>query len=118
MSRRAIELVRERVRVLTATADVDLVAQYAQKIAAGDATLGNRYGEALALHERQSRPGEAVRILAPLVQQHEDLTLLHAALGQAQAKAGHMKEALATFQRAETLFPRNVPVTVRYARRR
>jgi beta-barrel assembly-enhancing protease len=41
--------------------------------------------------------------------------LLHAALGQAQAKAGHVKEALATFQRAEQLFPRNVPVTVRYA---
>jgi beta-barrel assembly-enhancing protease len=50
-----------------------------------------------------------------MVQQHEGLTLLYAALGQAQARAGHTDEALATFRHAERLFPRNVPVTVRYA---
>jgi predicted Zn-dependent protease len=108
------ELIRERVRVLTATGDTDLAAQYAQKIAHGGDNLGNRYGEALALMNSE-RADEAVKILTPLVQQHEGLTLLHAALGQAQQKAGHMKEALATFQRADELFPRNVPVTVRYA---
>src|SRR6266480_4234158 len=74
------ELIRERVRVLTATGDVDLAAQYAQRISRGHATVGERYGEALA-----------------------------------QAKAGHTSEALATFRHAQELFPRNVPVTVRYA---
>jgi len=108
------ELIRERVRVLTATGDTDLAAQYAAKIAHGGDNLGNRYGEALALMNSE-RADEAVKILTPLVQQHEGLTLLHAALGQAQQKAGHTKEALATFQRADELFPRNVPVTVRYA---
>jgi predicted Zn-dependent protease len=108
------ELIRERVRVLTATGDVDLALQYAQKVAHGGNNLGNRYGEALALMN-SNRADEAVKILTTLVQQHEDLTLLYAALGQAQSRAGHMKEALATFQRAEQLFPRNVPVTVRYA---
>ncbi|MBV8876119.1 MAG: M48 family metallopeptidase [Gammaproteobacteria bacterium] len=108
------ELIRERVRVLTATGDVDLAAQYAQKIAHGGNNLGNRYGEALALMN-SNRADEAVKILSTLVQQHEDLTLLYAALGQAQTRAGNIKEALATFQRAEQLFPRNVPVTVRYA---
>jgi predicted Zn-dependent protease len=108
------ELIRERVRVLTATGDVDLAGQYAQKIAHGGDTLGNRYGEALALLN-SNRAEEAVKILTPLVQQHEEQTLLHTALAQAQAKAGHTKESLATFQRAEQLFPRNVPVTVRYA---
>jgi predicted Zn-dependent protease len=108
------ELIRERVRVLTATGDVDVAAQYAAKIAHGGDNLGNRYGEALVLMN-SNRADEAVKILTPLVQQHEGLTLLHAALGQAQQKAGHMKEALATFQRADELFPRNVPVTVRYA---
>jgi predicted Zn-dependent protease len=108
------ELIRERVRVLTATGDTDLAAQYAAKIAHGGDNLGNRYGEALALMN-SDRADEAVKILTPLVQQHEGLTLLHAALGQAQQKAGHTKEALATFQRADELFPRNVPVTVRYA---
>jgi len=102
------------VRVLTATGDTDLAAQYAQKIAHGGNNLGNRYGEALALMN-SNRADEAVKILSALLQQHEGLTLLYAALGQAQAKAGHTKEALATFQHAEELFPRNVPVTVRYA---
>src|SRR5499427_2012997 len=108
------ELIRERVRVLTTTSDVDLAGQYAQKIAHGADTVGNRYGEALALMN-SNRADEAVKLLTPLMHQHEDLTLLHAALGQAQAKAGRVKEALVTFQRAEQLFPRNVPVTVRYA---
>jgi predicted Zn-dependent protease len=108
------ELIRERVRVLTATGDTDLAAQYAAKIAHGGDNLGSRYGEALALMNSE-RADAAVKILTPLVQQHEGLTLLHAALGQAQQKAGHTKEALATFQRADELFPRNVPVTVRYA---
>jgi predicted Zn-dependent protease len=108
------DLIRERVRVLTAVGDVDLAAQYAQKIAHGQDNLWNRYGEALALMNG-SHADEAVKILAPLVQQHESLTLLYSALGQAQAKAGHVTEALATFRHAEELFPRNVPLTVRYA---
>jgi predicted Zn-dependent protease len=108
------ELIRERVRVVTATGDVDLAQSYAQKIAHGYATLGNRYGEALALMN-SNRADEAIRILTPLVQQHESLTLLHVALAQAQAKAGHTREALASFEHAAGLFPRNVPVTVRYA---
>jgi predicted Zn-dependent protease len=108
------ELIRERVRVVTATGDVDLAQNYAQKIAHGYATLGNRYGEALALMN-SNRADEAIRMLTPLVQQHESLTLLHVALAQAQAKAGHTREALASFEHAAGLFPRNVPVTVRYA---
>ncbi|HYC10020.1 MAG TPA: M48 family metalloprotease [Steroidobacteraceae bacterium] len=110
------QLIRERVRVLTATGDVDMALQYQQKIAHGGDTLGNRYGEALALmNSNHADTDKAVQILTTLVQQHEGLTLLYAALGQAQAKAGHPDQALATFKRAEQLFPRNVPLTVRYA---
>ncbi|MGH8304088.1 MAG: M48 family metalloprotease, partial [Steroidobacteraceae bacterium] len=67
------ELVRERVRVLTATGDVDIAKQYARKIAHGEADLGNRYGEALALMVG-NHPDEAARIFAQLVRQHEGLT--------------------------------------------
>ncbi len=110
------ELIRERVRVLTATGDTDMALEYAQKIAHGGDNLGNQYGRALALMSgNQAAVWEAVGILAKLVQQNEQLTVLYSALGQAQAKAGHLNDALATFKRAETLFPRNVPVTVRYA---
>ena len=107
-------LIRERVRVLTATGDVNLAPVYEQKIARGEDTLYNRYGEALALLN-SNHADEAVKILTPLVQQHEGLTLLHAALGQAQAKAGHVDESLATFRHALNLFPRNVPIAVHYA---
>ena len=110
----AYELIRERVRVLIATGDVDVAAQYAAHMSHGQDSLGNRYGDALALMN-SNHAEEAVKILTPLVQEHEGETLLHVALGQAQWKAGQHKEALVTFQRAEQLFPRNVPVTVRYA---
>jgi predicted Zn-dependent protease len=110
------DLIRERVRVLTATGDTDLALEYAQKIAHGGDNLGNQYGRALALMSgNQASVWEAVGILSRLVQQNEQLTVLYSALGQAQAKAGHLNDALATFKRAATLFPRNVPVTVRYA---
>jgi predicted Zn-dependent protease len=108
------EMIRERVRVLSTSAEVDLAGMYERKIARGDADLADRYGYALTLTEH-NRAEEAIKILAPLVQEHETLTLLHTALAQAQAKAGHSKEALATFARTEQLFPRNVPVTVHYA---
>jgi beta-barrel assembly-enhancing protease len=107
-------LIRERTRVLTATGDVDIAGQYAQKIAQGDTSLGTRYGYGLALLQG-NHPDKAAGIFAQLVQQHENLTLLYGALGQAQAKAGHLTEALATFQHAAVLFPRNVALTVRYA---
>jgi len=110
------QLIRERVRVLVATGDTDLAAQYAAKIAHGGDNMGNQYGRALALMGgNKAAAGEAVVILTRLVHEHEGLTVLYAALGQAQARAGHVSEALATFKHAVALFPRNVPVTVRYA---
>ena len=62
-----------------------------------------------------NRPVEAEKILDKLVEQHEGLTLLHAALGQAQVKAGQTNDGVASLRHAVELFPRNVPVTIRYA---
>ena len=107
-------LIRERVRVLSTPADIDLVGRYARRIEQGDTELADHYAYALALTQA-NRADEAIKVLTPLVQQNPSITLLQVALGQAQAKAGHTKDALATFARAEQLFPRNVPVTVRYA---
>jgi predicted Zn-dependent protease len=108
------QLIRERLRVLTTDGDVDIAKQYEQKIAKGNTDLGTRYGEALAYIE-ENRPVEAEKILDKLTEQHENLTLLHAALGQAQVKAGQTNDGVATLERAVHLFPRNVPVTIRYA---
>jgi tetratricopeptide (TPR) repeat protein len=61
------------------------------------------------------RPAAAVAILEPLVAHHQGNTLLYAALGQAQMAAKEPKEGLATFETALELFPRNVPLSIRYA---
>jgi len=107
-------LIKERVRVLTAPGDEDIQRVYARKIAAGDHSLGTMYGDAVALIQ-DNKAAQAVPVLKKLIAQHGDLHDLYATLGQAQWKAGDMKDSLATFRLAEELFPRNVPVTIRYA---
>ncbi|HEY7888769.1 MAG TPA: M48 family metalloprotease [Steroidobacteraceae bacterium] len=107
-------LIRERVRVLTAPGDEDIQKIYARRIADGDRSLGTMYGNAVALIQ-DNRASQAIPILKKLITEHGDLHDLYATLGQAQAKAGAMKDALATFRLAMQLFPRNVPVTMRYA---
>lgn len=87
---------------------------YAQKIADGDHRLATMYGDAVALVQ-DNKASQAVSILKSLIAKHGDLHLLYDELGQAQAKAGDMKSALATFRLAEELFPRDIPVTIRYA---
>ncbi|HEY2809226.1 MAG TPA: M48 family metalloprotease [Steroidobacteraceae bacterium] len=108
------EMIRERVRVLTTAADVDLSVGYRKKIERGEATLADRYALALTLMEHD-QADEAVRILSELTKAHEGVILLHIALAQAQIKNHRAKEGMATFAQAERLFPRNIPVTVRYA---
>ncbi|MGH8323235.1 MAG: tetratricopeptide repeat protein, partial [Steroidobacteraceae bacterium] len=107
-------LVRERVRVLTAPGDTDIEKVYAQKLSKGPNDMATRYGEALALMA-DNRPVEAQKILFELTREHEGVIMLHSALGQAEVKAGQTNDALGTFKHAVRLFPRNVPVTVRYA---
>jgi beta-barrel assembly-enhancing protease len=107
-------LVRERVRVLTAPGDTDIEKVYAQKLSQGQNDMATRYGDALALMA-DNKPVEAQKILFELTKEHEGLIMLHSALGQAEVKAGQTNDALGTFKHAVKLFPRNVPVTVRYA---
>jgi predicted Zn-dependent protease len=107
-------LIRERVRALTAPDGEDIQRIYAQKIANGDHSLATLYGDAVALVQ-DNKASQAVPILKKLIARRGDLHLLYDELGQAQAKAGDMQGALATFRLAEELFPRNIPVTIRYA---
>lgn len=109
------KLIRARLRVLTASLDYDIIGYFQKRLAEGGAPqLADQYGEALAYLKR-GRPKAAVRVLKPLVARHQDVTLLRSALGQAEIAAGEKRAGLATFAQAETLFPRNVPLTVRYA---
>ena len=66
------ELIRERVRVLTATGDTDVAAQYAAKIAHGGDNLGNRYGECGGAHDGGARGGRAQHVARPVQQRAAD----------------------------------------------
>ncbi|HEY5102403.1 MAG TPA: M48 family metalloprotease, partial [Steroidobacteraceae bacterium] len=106
-------LIKERLRVLT-TPREELLHLYTEIGSAHEPELDKNYGRALTLMAIE-RPAEAVKILQPLVERHQGNTLLYAALGQAQMEAQQKAEGLATFEHALALFPRNVPLSIRYA---
>jgi predicted Zn-dependent protease len=105
--------IKERVRVLT-TPREELLHLYSDLSSEHDPPLDKKYGQALTLMAI-GRPAEAVTILEPLVEHHEGNTLLHDALGQALMQAKQTSRGLATFEHALTLFPRNEPLSIRYA---
>jgi predicted Zn-dependent protease len=75
---------------------------------------GELYGRALALMRSES-PEQAIPILQDMLARRPDLTLYHAALGQAYLAAGRINAARSTLEKAMGLFPRSVPITMRYA---
>lgn len=107
-------LIRERIRVITSETEADLRPYYAKLRANGVDTLAVRYGAALASLKAGDAAG-AAKSLAAMVEAHPEITILHSALGEAQMAAGDQEAALKTFAHAIQLYPRNVPVTVRYA---
>ena len=107
-------LIRERLRVIAAPKEVDLRPYYAQRLSGNNPRLADLYGNALANMAR-NEPKKAVSILGPLTDEHEGAIPLQVALGQAETDANMTNDALGTFAHAMQLFPRNVPLTVRYA---
>ena len=108
-------LARERLRVMTLGPEDNPREVYADAASVDLAVSDYRYyGRALALVQANAA-GEAVPILRDLVQRHPDTIEYHSALGQALLAAGDVQGSRAVLARAKELFPRNVPVTVRYA---
>jgi predicted Zn-dependent protease len=108
------ELVRERVRVITSTTDVDTRAYYRARAQNRALTPGEQYGAALAdLANGQAEP--AASALIELNAAHQGSPMIDAALGQSLMAAGRQDQAMAAFRKGLELSPRNVPLTVRYA---
>jgi predicted Zn-dependent protease len=107
-------LMRERLRVITSSSEEDLRPYYAKQRASGMDSLANQYGAALA-DMKAGDAASAVKTLQRLVESNTGVTPLISALGEAQMAAGDQEGALKTFEHAVSLYPRNVPVTVRYA---
>lgn len=108
-------LVRERLNVDTISPETSFRDLYPNaRNADYPSTDGEQYGRALALL-RADLPGEAIPLLQALLARRPDVTLYHTALGQAELAAGRVEASRATLEHAMELFPRNVPVTMRYA---
>jgi predicted Zn-dependent protease len=105
---------RERLRVVSASTDTDMTVYYARLREQRTLSDPERYGEALAqMRAGQSAP--AVHTLGDLLGKYPQITALYAAYGQALQVDHQPVAALASFERAMALFPRNVPLSVRYA---
>ena len=108
-------LIRDRLELETVSQEAQLRDLYpAAKSADFPSTDAEQYGRALAL-VRAGAADEAIPVLEALRDRRPDVTLYHTALGQAELAAGLTDASLATLERAMKLFPRSVPVTVRYA---
>ena len=107
-------LIRERLRVVTASSNNDLRGYYERLRANDPRNLSLAYAAGLA-EMKFGSAANAVSILKPLVASHPSLPLLQVALAQAQLGAGEGDAAIATFERGLEVSPRNVPLTVRYA---
>jgi beta-barrel assembly-enhancing protease len=112
----AYELMRARIRILNARSGEDALALFRDELrAAGDeAPRAARYGHALALM-RADRHAEAVPLLEALLAEDETTVVFHSALGEALVRSGREAEGMAVFEHGIRLFPRNRPLTVRYA---
>jgi predicted Zn-dependent protease len=77
-------------------------------------TDGESYGRALALI-RAGAAEESVPLLQDLLERRPDVMLYHAALGEALLAAGRVDASRVALENAMKLFPRSVPVTMRYA---
>jgi predicted Zn-dependent protease len=105
---------RERLRVLVASGDTDMTVYYAKVRDRHALSDPERYGEALA-QLRGGQSAAAVETLRDLLAKYPQITALYSALGQALQADHQSAAALADFERAMALFPRNVPLAVRYA---
>jgi len=112
---RTYSMMTERMRVLMTPAGEDPRQYYSNTSDEPKATsIAQLYGKALA-DINGGAPEDAVRIMKKLQAQNVTVMQFHSALGQAQLAAGDSKDAIATLAHARELFPRNVPITVRYA---
>jgi predicted Zn-dependent protease len=107
-------LTRERLRVLTTSAEDNVRRYYSERRAQQDQTVGERYGEALANYQAGNSRA-SLDTLTELAREFPQVPMLQSTLGQALMSAGATHEALETFRRALALSPRNIPLTMRYA---
>jgi predicted Zn-dependent protease len=109
-------LARARARIVTTRRPEVALRYFSDQADSGQNInpLELNYGKALALTELGDYQ-VAESLLKSLVKENEEAVPLHTGLARVQSLRGNKAGALATFEQAMQLFPRNVPLTVRYA---
>ncbi len=108
-------LIRDRLLLETLPEGASALDRFgAAKSADYPSTDAEQYGRALALVQA-GEANQAIPMLQALRDRRPDITLYHTALGQAELAAGRVDASRETLEQAMRLFPRNVPVTMRYA---
>jgi len=107
-------LTRERLRSIAG--DPEAALQYYALLArnGGGKNIEERYGKAVA-QINAKQPAAAIPELEALVREYPRVMQFYGALGQAYLAANQLKESRAILAAAMGLFPRNVPITIRYA---
>ena len=107
-------LMRERLRSLVGNPQT--AREYYANLAKNGAgrSIEDRYGKDVADIATRN-PSSAIADLQDLIKEYPKVNQFYGALGQAYLANGQLKESQAILEQAETLFPRNVPITVRLA---
>jgi predicted Zn-dependent protease len=110
------ELTRARLRVLTSGTPENALAYFRgeQQDPKKVGSLGTEYGVALSLMDLGGYE-EARDIFRELLAANPGVIALHSSLASAEMAMGRPAEAFRLYEEAMVLFPRNVPLTVRYA---
>lgn len=110
------EIARARARLLTSSRPevaYEYFSEEQQRPGQQD-NLEYRYGKALTLTQLGDY-GQAEQIFSELRKEYQEVIPLYSALAETRVMLNKKDAALATFEQAIGLFPRNVPLTVRYA---
>lgn len=108
------KLMRERLRSLVGNPQV--AREYYANVLknGGGLSIEERYGKAVA-DINAKNPAAAIPDLQGLLREFPKVTQFYGALGQAYLANGQLKESQAILEQASSLFPRNVPITIRLA---
>ncbi|MCJ7555472.1 MAG: M48 family metalloprotease [Gammaproteobacteria bacterium] len=109
-------LMRERLRVLGADSPDAVLRYYEQytRDRPGPHPLHIRYGYALAMMGRNQLP-DALGTFRILLNERPDIIAFHLGYAETLEASGQIADALQAYQHAQTLFPRNVPVSIAYS---
>ncbi|MCZ0954990.1 MAG: M48 family metalloprotease [Rhodospirillaceae bacterium] len=108
------EVVKARLEVLSAPSEEAALEIFSKRMDAGGDSVADRYGYALILH-RHSRHDLAQRMFSDLVEEFPGVIAFRIGEAEALIESYQTGLALARFEEAIELSPRNVPLTLSYA---